>query len=144
MTQERKPTPDQQPDLMNALSAAAWPFGFRDDLYCGEWLPLADIIDLGERFLIRLEAPGVQKADLKLELEKNLLIVSGKRTRGQGETDARLIRSERRCGGFKRSFRLPPNLDRNAITANLTNGVLDINLPKTEETKPKKVEISIA
>lgn len=129
--------------VMEAISQGMWPLGLRDELYCGDWAPAADIADIGDKFLIRIEVPGITKDNLKIEIEKNLLVVSGTRTKGMNEEQARLIRSERRCGSFVRSFRLPENIDRAAISAALTDGIADITIPKVEEAKPKKVQISV-
>ncbi|MBN2054736.1 Hsp20/alpha crystallin family protein, partial [bacterium] len=78
-----------------------------------------------------------------VRLEKNVLVVSGARSKQPPAESSRLIRSERRCGAFRRAFRLHAGIEAGEIVATMKNGLLDIILPKREEAKPQKISIAI-
>lgn len=94
---------------------------------------------------IEMEIPGVRPDDIELTVENSVLTVSGEKKfeRSEGsEGDYRLF--ERRYGRFSRSFTLPPTVDSNRVEAGYENGVLSIWLPKSEESKPRRIEIKAA
>ncbi|HPV42127.1 MAG TPA: Hsp20/alpha crystallin family protein [Spirochaetota bacterium] len=88
---------------------------------------------------IRALLPGIKAADLNVHLVDNNLIIEGEKKNDY--EDNPYIRRERQFGSFKKSFTIPYRVDANAISADLTNGILHIKLQKSEDAKPKKIEI---
>jgi HSP20 family protein len=107
------------------------------------FLPPADVIVSDEGVAVYMDVPGVRAEQLDVELENDVLTVRGERPfpyAGQ-EGDGVVRRIERGFGRFERSLRVPRGLDPGAIEASLTNGVLELRLPKPEVLKPQRIEI---
>ncbi len=108
------------------------------------WTPLLDVLDKDTHLLVRVDLPGLEKENVKISVsEDNLLTISGETTRSEDEKKEDYYRSERRYGAFSRTIRLPENVVRDKVEAALENGILEIRIPKTEEKKPKAVEVKI-
>ena len=106
--------------------------------------PKVNVVETGDAFRIELAAPGLEKGDFDVNVDKDLLTISTKKEmeREEGEKVRKLEFSYHE---FKRSFRLPEMIDANAIEATYENGVLHVTLPKREEAKEKPVrKIEIA
>jgi len=106
--------------------------------------PKVNVVETGDAFRIELAAPGLEKGDFDVNVDKDLLTISTKKEmeREEGEKVRKLEFSYHE---FKRSFRLPEMIDANAIEATYENGVLNVTLPKREEAKEKPVrKIEIA
>jgi HSP20 family protein len=108
------------------------------------WAPLVDIFENGDDLVISAELPGVTQEDIDVQVEDNTLKLSGERKRETEHKDGESYRTERVYGKFVRSFRLPKTIDATRIAARFKNGVLEITLPKAEETKPKKIDVKAA
>lgn len=106
------------------------------------WAPPVDIRETEEAYLIEAELPGLKKEDLEITLENNTLTLSGERTFKKDETAGKLHRTERTYGAFSRSFSLPTRVDAEGVKANFHDGVLVLTLPKKEEDRSRKIEIS--
>ena len=118
-------------------------FTFLDDAVAnGTWAPPVDVAEETEKILVRVEVPGMDEKDLKVHFEDGLLTVSGERQFERRE-DRSYHRIERSYGSFLRTFSLPRTVDANAITASYRNGVLEIEIPKREEAKPKQIQINV-
>lgn len=104
--------------------------------------PNVDISENDEGYKLGFELPGALKDDVKIWVENDVLTVSGEKKRNVQKDDIKVI-SERSYGKFQRSFRLPKNVDKDNIKAEFVNGVLEITIPKTEEAKPKEINIKI-
>ena len=105
--------------------------------------PRVDIIENEKSFGVYVEAPGVEKDDFKIELDKNKLVISGER-KFLKEADEKYFRSiESRYGTFKRSFVLPDHIDGDHIEAKYHNGILELVIPK-DEKKLAKTTIKVA
>ena len=105
-------------------------------------IPNVDISENEDGYRLSFEIPGTMKDDVKIWVENDLLIVSGEKKNNLGKDDIR-VHSERSYGKFERSFRLPKNADREKVKADFVNGVLEVTIPKTEEAKPKQIEIKV-
>jgi len=114
-----------------------------DDAY-GAWSPLVDIFERGEDLVIRAEVPGVDRDQLDVRVEDNVLTLSGERKGEKSWNDEGVYRLERSYGSFVRSFRLPKVVDASSIRAEYLNGVLELTLPKVEAARPRKIEIKVA
>ena len=119
-------------------------FNFVDDnLSSGTWAPPVDVAEDNEKIHVKVEVPGMEEKDLKISFEDGLLTVSGERQFERRE-DRNYHRIERTYGSFIRTFSLPRSIDVNAIAANYRNGVLEIDIPKKEEAKPRQIQINVA
>jgi HSP20 family protein len=88
-------------------------------------------------------APGFEKTDFKINLDKDVLTISAEKREGEKNEPGKEIRKEYSFRSFKRSFTLDEKIDGNAIEAKYVNGVLTLNLPKKEEVKTASKDISI-
>ena len=95
--------------------------------------PSVNVIETKEAFRLEVAAPGLEKQDFKLHLEKDILTISAQKEHKEEVKDERFTRREFNFSAFKRSFTLPEHVDVNGINAAYNNGVLSINLPKKEE-----------
>ena len=117
-------------------------FNFMDDaLASGTWAPAVDVAEDTEKIHVKVEVPGMEEKDLKINYEDGLLTISGERQFDQRE-DRNYHRIERSYGSFLRSFSLPRSVDASRIAASYRNGVLEIEIPKKEEAKPRQIEIT--
>ena len=118
-------------------------FNFVDDqLNSGTWAPPVDVTEEEDKLMVRVEVPGMNEQDLKVHYEDGLLSVSGERQFEQKE-NRNYHRIERAYGSFVRTFSLPRSVDATKITANYKDGVLEIEIPKLEEAKPKEIQINV-
>lgn len=118
-------------------------FGFLDDTQnSGTWAPPVDVAEDNEKIHVRVEVPGMDEKDLKVNYEDGLLTISGERQFDRKD-DRNYHRIERQYGSFVRSFSLPRTVEANQIVANYRNGVLEIEVPKKEEAKPKQIAINV-
>ncbi|HKV40469.1 MAG TPA: Hsp20/alpha crystallin family protein [Blastocatellia bacterium] len=109
----------------------------------GAWTPTVDIFEDENRFVIKLELPEVNREDVKVAVDKNLLTVSGERRLENEEKRDSYHRIERSYGQFFRSFSLSPNANLEAIGAEFKDGVLKLSVPKKEEAKPRQIQIEV-
>jgi HSP20 family protein len=105
------------------------------------WVPPMDLVETGDHFVLRADLPGLSEEDIQIEVEDNVLTVSGERKAEHEENREGFYRVERAFGAFSRSLTLPQGIDPEAVTANFENGVLEIRVPKPEERKPRRIEI---
>jgi HSP20 family protein len=109
------------------------------------WMPLVNIKERANDFKIDLAVAGMDKKDFKIEIDNDLLIISGERKEQGNEENEKLSRREFHYGSFKRSFSLPESANTESIAANYNNGILTISVAKKEDTKQKtKKEITVA
>src|SRR5262249_51743474 len=107
------------------------------------WVPAMDLVETDDEVVLRADLPGLRENDVKIELEDNVLTVSGERKSEHEERKEGYYRVERSSGSFRRSLTLPEGVDADAIRANFDKGVLEVRVPKPEERKPQKVAISV-
>ena len=107
------------------------------------WIPAMDLVETDNDFVLRADLPGVAEGDVNIELEDNVLTVSGERKSEHEERKEGYYRVERASGRFSRSLTLPEGVDADAIKASFEKGVLEIRIPKPEEGKPRKVAFSV-
>lgn len=94
--------------------------------------------------VISAELPGFDSENLNIALENNVLTISGDRSAEDYGDDVSVLRRERRFGGFTRSFKLPYTVDADTVSADYTNGILTVMLPRIEAEKPRKIEVQAA
>ena len=108
------------------------------------WAPPVDVLEQGDDLVIRAEIPGVNRDEIEINVENNVLTIRGERKREQDFSDKNAYRLERNYGSFSRSFTLPRTVNAAGIGAKYVDGVLELSLPKAEEAKPKKIRIQAA
>ncbi len=106
------------------------------------WIPAVDITETEDGYEVKAEIPGMKKDEIKINYEDDMLTLSGERNHEKEEKNKNYHRIERRYGKFQRSFYLPKHVKADGIKANYKNGVLTVNIPKSEEAKPKEIAIS--
>jgi len=113
------------------------------ELLTTEWTPPADVVETKDAIFIKAELPGLTEKDIHVEFENGLLTVKGERKLEKETTEKNYRRVERSYGKFIRAFTLPPNVDDKKIAANFVNGLLEIEIPKKEEAKPKAINVEV-
>ena len=114
-----------------------------EELLTAEWLPAADVVETKDAILIKTELPGINEKDIHVEFENGLLTIRGERKFEKETDDKNYRRVERTYGKFFRTFTLPPNVDDKKIAAGYVNGLLEIEIPKKEEAKPKTINVEV-
>ena len=107
------------------------------------FIPRVDIYETKEAIFLIADMPGVDEKTVDIELEKNILTITGRVEDGISR-DYNLIFSEYEAGDYERSFTLSDEIDRDKINATVKQGVLRLELPKAEKVKPKKIAIKAA
>ena len=105
------------------------------------WVPALDVRESQDRFDVTVDLPGLEPGDVNVTFEDGMLTISGKRefsAEDRGETWHRI---ERSFGTFARSMRLPQTADTERIEATFDKGVLTVSVPKTEQAKPRTIEV---
>ena len=120
------------------------PSRFDTELSHSEWSPSVDISETKDEIVVKAEVPGMNKDDIKITLQDNVLTLKGERKQEKEEKDTNFYRMERYYGSFARSFSLPTVVQADKIKASYKDGILNITLPKTEEVKPKQIPIEIS
>ena len=115
----------------------------REDVSQVNFLPPVDIEEQEKVYHVAVELPGVKKSNVKVNIEDNVLTVSGEKNSSDKVKDENYHRVERSYGKFRRCFRLPELVDQNKIAAEFKDGILNIDIPKLEEALPKEIEIKV-
>ena len=113
----------------------------RRDESLAAWAPPVDITEEKDRILITAELPGFQPDGISIQMENGMLTLSGERKFEKEHDDKAYHRIERSYGRFVRSFSLPNNVDRDKIQARFHDGLLQLELPKREDSKPRTIKI---
>lgn len=134
---------DPMRQLLTRLFDAAENGTGNDDssVVTSQWMPLVDIKEEAERFVLLADIPGVDPKDIDVQMDKGLLTIKGERTMETRAENERFSRTERVHGLFHRRFALPDSADPDRITASGHNGVLQIVIPKKPETTPRKIQV---
>ncbi len=116
--------------------------GTDEDFETTGWTPPVDIYETRDNIMVKVEVPGVSKDWISVEVKNDVLVISGQRPFEKDVSEENYHRIERVYGKFRRSFILGMPVQVDQIKAACREGVLEITLPKVEDAKPKKVEIS--
>jgi HSP20 family protein len=104
--------------------------------------PSFEVKERDDAFVVSADLPGLEDKDVQITLHGNVLTVSGTRSAEERQEGETYYLYERQYGTFSRSFTLPDSANGDAISADLTSGVLVLTIPKKEETKPRKISIA--
>ena len=107
----------------------------------GSWAPALDVAEKEDAFRVMVELPGMKSEDIDISVQGNVLSISGEKKETTEEKDKNYPYTERRFGAFRRDVTLPAGVEAGKIEAQFRDGVLSITLPKSEEEKPKKIQV---
>jgi len=107
----------------------------------GDWVPFVDVHETGDVFNLKAELPGVRKEDVSVSVDNGVLIIRGEKK--TAKEDKKAHRFECAYGSFVRSFILPQSIKAEKVVAEYKDGVLNMTIPKAEETKPKQIEVKV-
>jgi HSP20 family protein len=116
---------------------------FQDEIFKGTWNPDVDIYENKDSIIVKADLPGIQKDKIKVEVKDNVLTIHGERKEEKEINEKNVYRVERQYGEFYRSFALPAKVDASKITAKYKDGILEVTLPKPEETKGKEIKVEV-
>jgi len=109
----------------------------------GGWVPALDVHEDKDNYVVRAEIPGLKREDIDVSLQDGALVIFGERKTEKVEAGVEVHRQERYYGKFQRALTLPEPVAADKVKADYKDGVLTITLPKTEETKPKKIDVKV-
>ena len=109
----------------------------------GVWYPPVDILESKDSYLIRAELPGMRNEDLKTEVNEGILTLSGEKKLEDPADGVQYHRVERVTGKFSRSFHVPQTVNPDGIKATYKDGILEVQVPKADEAKPRQIAISL-
>ena len=108
----------------------------------GAWAPSVDIYENKDQIVLEAELPGMKQDDFDLSIENNVITLRGERKFEKTDEGDNYHRVERSYGAFTRSFTLPQTVSAEGASAEYNNGVLRVTLPKREETKARRIQVS--
>lgn len=117
------------------------PFGNLTQAF-NTWSPAVDLYEDKDNIIVKAELPGMKKEEINVSLHEGTLLLSGERKIEREEGKGETYRSERFSGHFQRSVTLPTAVDATRVGASYKDGILTITLPKSEEAKPKQIEVN--
>jgi len=115
----------------------------QESLTAGQWTPPVDIFENAENAVLRADLPGVDQDEIELRVEDGTLLIRGRRKLPGDIRPEDMYRAERPHGTFVRSFGLPASIDQSGIRATQKNGVLEVTLPKKQESRAKAIRIEV-
>lgn len=119
-------------------------FGDDEGIGRGAWSPSVDIYENKDQIVLEAELPGMKQEDFDLSIENNVITLRGERRFEKTQETDNYHRVERSYGAFTRSFTLPQTVSGEGATAEYHNGVLRVTLPKREEAKPRRIQVTAA
>ena len=106
------------------------------------WAPLADLSETDDAYVVNAELPGVHKDQVNIQLQDRELVITGEIAEPEAGDGRRRRHSSRRTGRFELRTYLPGDVNADAVSAQLSDGILTVTVPKSEAAKPRKVEIT--
>ena len=115
-----------------------------EDFASGEsnWTPAIDIREIDGGYVLRADLPGVQRDDVEITMDKNVLTIRGRREVAESADDGKVLRSERISGSYCRRLTLPATIDKDGISAKYEDGVLEVTLPKGADAQPRRIAVA--
>ncbi len=115
----------------------------RMGLFEGEWAPSVDVYEDESKVVVKAELPGMTDKDIDVNILNNTLAIKGEKKKEEEKKEQSYYRLERSYGAFQRSITLPSHVASDKVKASFKNGVLEIELPKKEEAKPKQIKVDV-
>ena len=117
--------------------------GWDDDIVTSEWNPAVDVEEREQEFVVRVELPGVQKEDVHIATQGNILTLRGEKKQHSESKESNYHRTERSYGSFQRSFTLPGSVKNDRIEASFKDGILEVVVPKAEDSKARTIDVKV-
>lgn len=130
-------------ERMNDLFEPMFSITRRQPVEGGVWTPPIEVYEEDDKYHVKAELPGLNKDDIDISIAKNVLTIKGERKAEKETKENDYYYCERYYGNFMRSISLPGAVNVNDISASYKDGVLEIELPKAEEEKEKKISIKV-
>ena len=130
-------------DELDRLFESPWTELARTSQLLSGWTPALDVHEDKDNFVVRAELPGMKREDIDVSLHDGALSISGERKTEKKYEEAEVYRTERFFGKFQRTVTLPAAVAADKVKAQYKDGVLTITLPKTEEAKPKQIDVNV-
>ena len=105
------------------------------------WVPPMDLVEADDYFVLKADLPGLSEDDVAIEVQDNVLTISGSRQHEHERKEQGWFRLERSYGNFSRSLTIPDGVDASRVEASFDRGVLEVRIPKPEERKPRRISI---
>jgi HSP20 family protein len=115
----------------------------RDSRLLSGWTPDLDVFEDEDNVIVKVELPGMKKDEIEVSFHDGTLSISGERKSDSKFENGEVYRAERFVGRFQRSISLPTPIAADKVSAQYKDGILTINLPKTEEAKPKHIDVKV-
>jgi HSP20 family protein len=107
-----------------------------------QWKLALDVVERDDAYVVRADVPGLKPEEVKIDVEDDLLTISGEHEESEEEKSDNYVRRERRYGSFSRSLNLPKGVTADQIEATSKDGVVEISIPKPKQEEPKAVSIT--
>ena len=131
-------------DRFNRLFTQIFPRSFDEgDASITTWMPAVDVYETEHNLTLKAELPGVDPKDIEARVEDGTLYLKGERKFEKESKKENYHRIERTYGSFMRSFALPTSVDADKVSAEYKDGVLTLTLPKSEQARPKQIQLSV-
>lgn len=132
-------------DRMNQLFDQTWARSRRErgGGVLEAWSPAVDVYETPEGIVLKADLPGLNKDDIDIQVQDNSVTLKGERRLEKEVEQENYLRVERSYGTFHRTFTLPTAIQSDKIRAVFKDGVLEVNIPKVEEAKPKQIKIEV-
>jgi len=134
---------DIQNEINKVFNNVVSPFSGEEGELRGTWSPSVDIAETEQEILVSADLPGLNKEDIRVNVQNNVLTFSGERKQETKSEGSNYHRLERSYGFFSRSFTLPATVKADGIKAAYKDGVLRLTLPKVEEAKPRQIAVDV-
>ncbi|MGD1853943.1 MAG: Hsp20/alpha crystallin family protein [Leptolyngbyaceae cyanobacterium] len=116
---------------------------FEDLTTEANWTPAVDLIDAGDNYVVEVVLPGFNSDDINIEASRKSITVAGERAAADYGDDKTVLRRERRYGSFCRVVNLPVAVDHEQVSADYTNGILTLHVPKAAEVRNRVVKVNV-
>jgi HSP20 family protein len=127
---------------LNRLFDREFDNGTASSAATADWIPPADVEEYSDRFVLKLDVPGVDLSAVDITLDQGVLSVSGERVKDAAAKDVERSRTERPFGRFHRRFTLPDTVDAANVQASGRNGIVEVTIPKQPKSQPRRIQIS--
>lgn len=109
----------------------------------GLFIPEIELAEDANQYVVKAELPGMKKEDVQITLQGSTLVMKGEKKEEKEKKDKNFYHSERRYGAFERAVELATEVDFNKVKASFKEGVLEVVIPKSEQAKPKEIQVNI-
>ena len=116
----------------------------RASLFDGDWAPAIDVYENDDKVVVKTELPGLDEKNVELSILGDTLTIKGEKKKEEEKQEKHYHRLERSYGSFQRSITLPSQVVHEKAKASFNNGVLEVEIPKKEEAKPKQIKVEVS